>query len=100
MTSRAHVATGVLMRRTLVLLAVGVTAACGPRPPSTPVADRTATPPARPPADAAARSTESEPARGAGQVVRGVVAETLNSGGYTYVRLASDRGDTDRKSVV
>lgn len=78
-----------------VLLAVS-TAACGSSQPSastasTPAASATATtaPPDAPPA-----GSPASPAPGSGDTVSGVVAETINSGGYTYARLTGASGDT------
>lgn len=99
-----------MQRSAFVLLAL-VTAACGTPSSTAPVAASTATDapaPGTKPADhvagggpagapagmPAVESSASAALDGGDQAVSGVVAETLNSGGYTYVRLTGPKGDT------
>lgn len=99
-----------MQRSAFVLLAL-VTAACGTSSTSTPAATAPmaeASAPGAKPADhlagggpagapagmPAVESSASAALDGGDQSVTGVVAETINSGGYTYVRLTGAKGDT------
>jgi hypothetical protein len=74
-----------LLAGALVALAL-VSGACSPAPAVAPAAAPTVTPGATPATAAAAVSTDG--------TVAGVVAETMNSGGYTYARLTAGGTDT------
>ena len=79
-----------MYRLAIVALAV-VAAACGSNQTPAPAASAPAlTPAAGAPAGSAAGSTAGADAG----TIRGAVAETMNSGGYTYARLTVDGKDT------
>lgn len=91
------------MPHILVLVALVATAACGSTPsaaPPAPAASVAAAPAVSTPAASAdagvptPASMASAANDGDGQAVSGTVAETMNSGGYTYARLSGDKGDT------
>lgn len=74
-----------------VLLALAGVTACSGAPAGTPAAAATkVTSPAAPPALSPAHNPATADAAG---TVTGSVAETMNSGGYTYARLQTARGD-------
>lgn len=74
---------------TVALLGPIISLACGGAPATT-----TAAPPASPPSAVAPQSGSfgDVPPRN-GETVAGTVAETMNSGGYTYARLTGPDGD-------
>jgi hypothetical protein len=78
-----------MYRLAIVALAV-VAAACGSNQTPAPAASAPASTPAGAPAGSAAGSTAGADAG----TIRGAVAETMNSGGYTYARLTVDGKDT------
>lgn len=86
------------MSRILAVVLAAAAAACGsPQPAADPAAPGSTSAPAAaaaqpsgpPPAESAAPAPS-----GGGEVVSGVVAESMNSGGYTYARLTGATGDT------
>lgn len=87
------------MPRVLAVLLLVTTVACRSSQPAANQGAATAAPTGTPVAAAPSAAPQGAadgpgPANGAGDVVRGVVAETMNSGGYTYVRLTNAAGDT------
>ncbi len=100
------------MHRSAIVLLALAAAACGTPSSSAPVPAATATdtpasgaakpadhlpgggPAGAPAGMPAVESSASAALDGGDQAVSGVVAETINSGGYTYVRLTGAKGDT------
>ena len=76
------------MRRTVLVLVLAITAACGQKP-AAPSAAASASAPASPAAAAAAVSQAPQRALTS---VAGVVEETLDASDYTYMRLTTDGG--------
>ena len=82
-----------LMRSTLVVLAVAVAFGCARE--ATPVADK-GTAPSTEAAPAQPQMPPGHPATGAPAGVPGLtgtVLETMDSGGYTYLKLKTDQGE-------
>lgn len=87
------------MPRILAVLLAAAAAACGSsqpgaQPPAPASAPASSAAPAQPSGARPVESLASGTSEGGGQSVTGVVAESMNSGGYTYARLAGANGDT------
>lgn len=81
----------VIIRGLAAVAVVLAGAACSAPPAST---SAPASAPAPAPAGASAGSSAGSTAGAEAGTIRGVVAETMNSGGYTYARLTADGKDT------
>lgn len=88
------------MKRTIVILACAALVACAGKQEPAPqqaAQPKTSLPPALhqalPPSGTSQTSTETAAANSGGNFVSGKILETMNSGGYTYLRIATPAGD-------